>query len=84
MAEHQTPNLVVVGSNPSWPVKWRNAMKKIKEFFNEVVAEMKKVVWPKKNVLWVSTWMVIFVAIFFGVVLGLFDRLFSYLFRLIY
>ncbi|TYB30661.1 MAG: preprotein translocase subunit SecE [Candidatus Mcinerneyibacterium aminivorans] len=59
-------------------------MKKIKDFINEVVAEMKKVVWPKKNVLWVSTWMVIIVALFFGITLGMFDRLFSYLFRLFF
>lgn len=59
-------------------------MKKIKQFFSEIVVELKKVVWPKKNVLWVSTWMVILVALFFGVVLGVFDRLFSYLFKIVF
>jgi len=59
-------------------------MKKIKDFISEVVSEMKKVVWPKKNVLWVSTWMVILVALFFGIILGMFDRLFSYIFRLFF
>ena len=59
-------------------------MKKIKRFIDEVVAEMKKVVWPKRSVLWTSAWLVIFISVFFGVVLGLFDRLFIILLGLIF
>ncbi len=59
-------------------------MKKIKRFIDEVVAEMKKVVWPKKSVLWTSSWLVIFISVFFGVVLGLFDRFFIFLLSLVF
>lgn len=48
-------------------------MKTIKRFIDEVISEMKKVVWPKRSVVWVSTMLVIIISVFFGVVLGLFD-----------
>ena len=57
-------------------------MKKIKKFIDEVIVEMKKVVWPKKSVLWSSTWLVIFISILFGVVLGIFDRICVFLLNL--
>ncbi len=48
-------------------------MKMIKKFIDEVISEMKKVVWPKRSIVWISTMLVIVISIFFGVVLGLFD-----------
>ena len=57
-------------------------MKKIKKFIDEVVIEMKKVVWPKKSVLWSSTWLVIFISILFGIILGIFDRICVFLLNL--
>lgn len=57
-------------------------MKKIKRFIDEVISEMKKVVWPKRNVVWVSTILVIIICVFFGVALGIFDRLIAEALRL--
>ncbi|HOO60329.1 MAG TPA: preprotein translocase subunit SecE [Candidatus Mcinerneyibacteriales bacterium] len=59
-------------------------MNKLKKFIDEVVAEMKKVVWPKKQVLWASTWLVIVITLVFGITLGLFDRLFIFLLGLVF
>ncbi len=50
-------------------------MKKIKIFIDEVIAEMKKVVWPKPSMVRTATTLVISISLIFGVLLGMFDRL---------
>jgi len=46
---------------------------KIKEFFREVKIEIKKVVYPSREELMGSTWVVIFTAIVISVFLGIVD-----------
>ncbi len=48
-------------------------MNKIKEFFKEVKVEMKKVVYPTREELMGSTWVVIITAIVISVFLGIVD-----------
>jgi preprotein translocase subunit SecE len=48
-------------------------MDKIKEFFREVKIEMKKVVYPSRDELIGSTWVVIITAIVISVFLGIVD-----------
>ena len=46
---------------------------KIKEFFREVKVEIKKVVYPSRDELMGSTWVVIITAIVISVFLGIVD-----------
>lgn len=46
---------------------------KLKEFFREVKVEMKKVVYPSKDELIGSTWVVIITSIVISVFLGMVD-----------
>jgi len=48
-------------------------IKKIKDFFNEVRIEIKKVVFPSKDELIGSTWVVIIVVLIISVFLGIVD-----------
>lgn len=48
-------------------------VEKIKEFFREVKIEIKKVVYPSREELMGSTWVVIFTAIVISVFLGIVD-----------
>ena len=48
-------------------------MNKVKEFFKEVKVEIKKVVYPSREELIGSTWVVIFTAIVISVFLGIVD-----------
>ena len=48
---------------------------KIKNYLLEVIAEVKKVVWPNKKETWGATVVVIIAVIISGIVLGLFDWL---------
>jgi len=48
-------------------------MQKIKEFFNEVKIEAKKVVYPSKDELVGSTWIVIITVIVVSLFLGIVD-----------
>ncbi len=48
-------------------------IKRIKEFINEVKAEMKKVVFPEKEELIGSTWVVIIAVILIAIFLGIVD-----------
>ncbi len=48
-------------------------IEKIKEFFREVKVEMKKVVYPSKDELLGSTWVVILTSIIISVFLGIVD-----------
>jgi len=48
-------------------------MNKVKEFFREVKVEIKKVVYPSREELIGSTWVVIFTAIVISVFLGIVD-----------
>lgn len=48
-------------------------VEKIKEFFKEVKIEMKKVVYPSREELIGSTWVVIITAIIISVFLGVVD-----------
>ncbi len=57
-------------------------MEKIKEFFREVKVEMKKVVYPSREELIGSTWVVIVTAIVISVFLGIVDLGLSKLVRI--
>jgi preprotein translocase subunit SecE len=48
---------------------------KIKNYILEVIAEVKKVVWPNKKETWGATVVVIIAVIISGIVLGVFDWL---------
>lgn len=48
-------------------------MNRLKEFFAEVKVEMKKVVYPSKEELMGSTWVVIITAVVISVFLGVVD-----------
>jgi preprotein translocase subunit SecE len=48
-------------------------LNKVKEFFNEVKVEVKKVVFPSKDELVGSTWVVIITVIIISVFLGVVD-----------
>lgn len=48
-------------------------MQKIKEFFRDVIAETKKVVYPKKAELFGATWVVVISVIIMSVYLGVVD-----------
>ena len=48
-------------------------IQKIKNYLLEVIAEVKKVVWPNKKETWGATVVVIIDVIVSGIVLGLFD-----------
>ncbi len=48
-------------------------MEKLKQFFNEVKAETRKVVYPSKDELIGSTWIVIITVVVISVFLGVVD-----------
>lgn len=48
---------------------------KIRNYLLEVIAEIKKVVWPNKKETWGATVVVIIAVIISGIVLGIFDLL---------
>lgn len=57
-------------------------IEKVKEFFREVKAEMKKVVYPTREELIGSTWVVIITAIVIALFLGVVDLGLSKLVRI--
>ncbi len=59
-------------------------IEKIKNFFREVKIEMSRVIWPTKEELWRSTWIVILLTFAFAIYIFVVDTLFRYLFNLIY
>ncbi len=59
-------------------------IEKIKNFFREVKIEMSRVIWPSKEELWRSTWIVIFLTFAFAIYIFVVDTIFRYLFHLIY
>ena len=50
---------------------------KVINFFKESVAELKKVVWPRKDDVFSSTKVVLISTVVIAVILGLFDYLFT-------
>jgi len=59
----------------SQKVRW---YKRIRPFFREVRAEIKKVTWPSRNEVYSTTIVVILATIFFGIYLYVMDLIFSY------
>jgi preprotein translocase subunit SecE len=59
-------------------------VKKIVEFFNDVVAEMKKVVWPSRDKVMDSTRIVIISTIILALFFGLADIVFLRLIQLFF
>jgi len=59
-------------------------VKKIVEFFNDVVAEMKKVVWPSRDKVMDSTRIVIISTIILALFFGLADIVFLRLIKLFF
>jgi preprotein translocase subunit SecE len=57
-------------------------LQKIKDFFKEVKIELKKVVFPSRDEILGSTWVVIFTVLVSAVFLGLVDLWLSKLVRL--
>lgn len=58
-------------------------LEKIKEFFKEVKIELKKVVFPSREEILGSTWVVIFTVVIVSIFLGLVDLGLSRLVRLV-
>ena len=58
-------------------------MAKVIQFFKESRAELKKVVWPTKDDVVSSVWVVIFSTIIIAAILGALDLGFTSLFRLL-
>ncbi len=61
-----------------------NFTEKLKGFFNEVMAELKKVTWPTRKQVTTSTIVVIIVVILTALYLNVVDLGFSYLISLIF
>lgn len=59
-------------------------MEKVKGFFNEVVAELKKVTWPTRKQVTTSTIIVIVVVFLTAIYLNVVDLGFTYLMSLIF
>jgi preprotein translocase subunit SecE len=59
----------------------RPSIPRIRSYFAEVIAELKKVVWPTKKETWRLTMLVIIVAGVIGIVLGVADYSFTHLMR---
>ncbi len=57
---------------------------KVKGFFNEVVAELKKVTWPTRKQVTTSTIVVIVVVILTAIYLNVVDLGFTYLMSLLF
>jgi preprotein translocase subunit SecE len=57
---------------------------KMKGFFNEVIAELKKVTWPTRKQVTTSTLVVIVVVVLTAIYLNVVDLGFSYLISLIF
>jgi preprotein translocase subunit SecE len=55
------------------PVQEPGKLAQVREFFDAVVAEMKKVTWPSKPELIKATRMIVLVSLVLGVVIGLLD-----------
>ncbi|MGM0607756.1 MAG: preprotein translocase subunit SecE [Candidatus Muiribacteriota bacterium] len=58
-------------------------MKKIKKFLSEVMAELKKVSWPSKKDIMISTNIVITLSVIAGLYIFVVDSIFNYLINLI-
>lgn len=61
---------VATATKPSIPAR-------IKEFYEEVMAELKKVAWPTPQEVKASTWIVAVLLLIFGVLMFTFDFLFQ-------
>ncbi|GBD94429.1 preprotein translocase subunit SecE [bacterium BMS3Abin05] len=59
-------------------------IEKIKNFFREVKIEMSRVIWPSREELLRSTWIVIFMTFAFAIFIFIVDTIFRYLFTLIF
>jgi len=57
---------------------------KIKKFLKEVQIEMSRVIWPSKEELWRSTWIVVLITFAFAIYIFVVDTIFRYLFNLIF
>ena len=73
MVEQQTPNLRVVGSNPSWPAivcvsvtSKVSVCVNILVFFKEVRGEIAKIEWPSFDEWVGSTLIVLFIVVLFS------------------
>lgn len=57
--------------------------KKIKNFIEEVKLELKKVTWPEKRVLRISTIVIVFLMVLMAIYFGIVDLIFSKIVSLI-
>ena len=48
-------------------------MKRIVQFFQDSIGEMKKVVWPSRDEVTASTWVILVSTVLFAIVLGVVD-----------
>ncbi len=58
-------------------------IEKVKVFFREAKAELKKVTWPDRKVTGASTLVVLLVVLVVGVYLGLIDGLLNQLYKMV-
>ena len=100
MVERQTPNLLVGGSNPSWPailvrlvllvyclgeyMKNVPILKGAISFLSEVRFEMSRVLWPGRREFIGSTVIALVIIMAFSIYLGLLDFVFNRLAQLIF
>jgi len=61
----------------------RNLITKIRTYFSEMIAEMKKVTWTRRRELLASTGVVILLSLIVAVFIGLVDFIFFHLLKLI-
>jgi len=59
------------------------SVQKVRVYLLDVIAEIKKVVWPNKQETWGATVVVIIAVLISGVVLGVFDWISGYIIRFI-
>jgi preprotein translocase subunit SecE len=59
-----------------------NIFHRMREFFQEVQMEMKKVSWPSREELKSSTFIVLIMLCIFAVIIGVYDRVFHFIMML--
>ena len=74
MVERRSPKPKVAGSTPAWPVNIEIKMfGKIKNFFSEVIVELKKVSWSTRQEVLDSTWVILISSAILGVFIAVTD-----------
>jgi preprotein translocase subunit SecE len=87
LVELRSPKPSVAGSSPAWRAIFSILLKRglrSMKFLRECVGELKKVVWPTKQDVLSSVWVVICSVCVMSIILGAFDYLYTTLLRLVF